>query len=164
MDRGLLLLRLIVGSVLFAHGLQKTTKLLHGTGVEGAAAEMAADDFRGGTVTAVAGGATQLAAGFGLTVGLLTPVAAAADVGVMLVAASTKRGRPVWVQFDGAEYPLVLVGVGAVLALSGPGSYSLDRVLGLTTESAVPGLLAITTGAVGAGVFIRLFHRRDPVR
>jgi putative oxidoreductase len=49
----------------------------------------------------------------------------------MLNAASALRGRGPWVTNRGWEYPVVLATVGASIALTGPGSASVDNALGL---------------------------------
>ncbi|GAA3828857.1 DoxX family protein [Streptomyces chiangmaiensis] len=48
MNTGLLILRLAVGLLFAGHGIQKVSHRLGGHGIEGGAAEFAADGFRGG--------------------------------------------------------------------------------------------------------------------
>lgn len=132
MNGGLLLLRLAVGLLVAGHGVQKVSFRLGGAGLAGGAAEFRGDGFRGGRLTALAAGGTQLGAGLLLAAGLCTPLAAAGVMGVMTVAVTVKRPHGLWVQHDGYEYPLVLVLVGAVLAATGPGDWSLDAALALT--------------------------------
>ena len=126
MNAGLLVLRLAVGLLVAAHGVQKLTHHLGGDGLQGSIAEFEGDRFRGGLLTALAAGVTQVGAGALLTVGLLTPVAGAGVIGVMLTAASTKIAHGPWAQHDGFEYPLLLAVLGAAVAWTGPGAWSLD--------------------------------------
>ena len=147
MDIGLLILRLALGLLFAGHGLQKVSHRLGGHGLAGGAAEFRADGFRGGRLTAAAAGAGQITAGVLLITGGLTPLATATAVGVMTVAITVKWRNGLWVQDNGYEYPLVLALLPAVLALTGPGRWSLDHALGLSWS---PWWAAAAT-ALGAG-------------
>ncbi|MVO87775.1 DoxX family membrane protein [Streptomyces sp. p1417] len=132
MDTGLLVLRWLVGLLIAGHGVQKVSFRLGGDGLAGGTEEFRRDGFRGGRLTALVAGGSQLGAGLFLAAGLLTPLAAMAAMGVMTVAGTVKRHNGLWVQKDGYEYPLVLVGTAAVLVLTGPGRWSADHAFGLT--------------------------------
>jgi hypothetical protein len=89
-----------------------------GGGLAAATREFRDDGFAGGAITAVIAGGTQIAAGFGVALGLLTPLAGAGIIGVMTVAAKVKLTVGFWSQDGGYEYPLFL----ALLAdPAGPG-------------------------------------------
>ncbi|MEU8778916.1 DoxX family protein [Streptomyces sp. NPDC048606] len=161
MDTGLLVLRLLVGLLIAGHGVQKISTRLGGKGLDGGSREFRADGFRGGKATALAAGGGQIGSGLLLAAGLLTPLASAGAVGVMTVALTVKWPNGLWVQDDGYEYPLVLIGVAAALAACGPGAWSLDRALGLTPYPlwwAAPVLAA----GVGGGLLTRLALHRAP--
>ncbi|WP_318215632.1 DoxX family protein [Streptomyces sp. SCL15-6] len=146
MDSGLLVLRLVVGLLIAGHGVQKVSFRLGGNGLAGGTEEFRRDGFRGGTLTALVAGGSQIGAGLFLAAGLLTPMAAMAAMGVMTVAGTVKWHKGLWVQNDGYEYPLVLVVVAAVLALTGPGHWSLDDTLGLAPWPLWVSLAAIILG------------------
>ncbi len=148
MDNGLLVLRLVVGLLIAGHGVQKVSFRLGGNGLAGGTEEFRRDGFRGGTLTALAAGGGQIGAGLFLAAGLLTPAAAMAAMGVMTVAGTVKWHKGLWVQNDGYEYPLVLVVVSAALALTGPGRWSLDHVLGPTEWPLWVSVAAIVLGPV----------------
>lgn len=131
MESALLILRLVTGLLVAGHGVQKVSFRLGGSGLAGGTEEFRRDGFRGGAFTAVGAGGSQIGAGLFLAVGLLTPLAAMAVMGVMTVAGSVKWHKGLWVQNDGYEYPLVLAITAAALALTGPGHWSLDQLLGL---------------------------------
>jgi uncharacterized membrane protein YphA (DoxX/SURF4 family) len=95
MDAGLLVLRLVVGLLIAGHGVQKVSFRLGGNGLAGGTEEFRRDGFRGGRPTALVAGGSQIGAGLFLTVGLLTPPAAMAAMGVMTVAGITCGIRPV---------------------------------------------------------------------
>ncbi|MGW7384843.1 DoxX family protein [Streptomyces sp. NPDC054794] len=159
MDTGLLLLRLVVGLLIAGHGVQKVSHLLGGNGLAGGTEEFRRDGFRGGTLTALVAGGSQIGAGLFLSAGLLTPLAAMAAMGVMTVAGTVKRPKGLWVQNDGYEYPLVLVVISAALALTGPGRWSLDHALGLTPWPVWTALAVIAIGP-GSGLLTRLVLHR----
>ncbi|MFJ3582192.1 DoxX family protein [Streptomyces sp. NPDC090127] len=131
MELGLLILRVVTGLLLAGHGVQKVSFHLGGRGLAGGTEEFRRDGFRGGALTALAAGATQIGSGALLAAGALTPLAAAGAIGVMTVALTVKRPHGLWAQNDGYEYPLFLIVVAAVLASTGPGAWSADQVLGL---------------------------------
>ncbi|MDI1456369.1 DoxX family protein [Streptomyces sp. ATE26] len=159
MDAGLLVLRLVVGSLIAGHGVQKVSFRLGGGGLAGGTEEFRRDGFRGGRLTAVVAGASQIGSGLFLAAGLLTPLAAMAAMGVMTVAGTVKRPKGLWVQNDGYEYPLVLVAVSAALALTGPGRWSADRALGVLPW---PLWLAVTAIVIGpaSALLTRVVLRR----
>lgn len=146
MNTGLLVLRLVVGLLIAGHGVQKVSFLLGGNGLAGGTEEFRHDGFRGGRLTALAAGGSQIGAGLFLAAGALTPLAAMAAMGVMTVAGTVKRHNGVWVQNDGYEYPMVLVVASGSLALTGPGRWSADQLLG-----AAPWPLWVVVTALVAG-------------
>ena len=133
---GLLLLRVVVGVVLLGHGTQKLFGWFGGHGRRGTGAFFEFLEYRPGELFAVIAGVSEAGGGVLLALGLLTPLAGAAVVGVMLNAASALRGRGPWAIDGGWEYPVVLATVGASIALLGPGSVSVDNALGLDWSAA----------------------------
>jgi putative oxidoreductase len=159
-DIGLLILRIALGTFVGAHGLQKTTYLWGGDGIAGSAREFQADGFRGGRLTAVMAGGTQIAAGAALIAGLLTPAAAAGVLGVMTVATTVKLRAGFWTQNGGFEYPLLLAVLAVVVAWTGPGRYSLDELIGLNGQWAWVSAAATVAG-IGAALLLRASLHED---
>jgi putative oxidoreductase len=128
-------------------------------GLEGGTEEFRGDGFRGGVLTALLAGASQIGAGLFLALGLLTLLAAAGAMGVMTVAFTVKWPHGLWVQNDGYESPFVLIAVAAVLSWTGPGQWSVDGALGLASWLLWWLPVAVVAG-VGGGLGMRLaLHR-----
>ncbi|GHB59372.1 hypothetical protein GCM10010347_31650 [Streptomyces cirratus] len=161
MDTGILILRLLVGVLIAAHGVQKVSRHLGGKGLDGGAEEFRADGFRGGVLTALAAGGGQIGSGLLLAAGFLTPLAATGVIGVMTVALTVKRHNGLWVQNDGYEYPLFLIGAAAALAATGPGAWSLDAAFDLTPYPLWWTAVVLAAG-LGSGLLTRLVLHRAP--
>jgi putative oxidoreductase len=159
MDIGLLLLRLVVGLTIAAHGTQKLFGWFGGPGLDGTGRFLATIGFPTGRRSALIAGLGEVCGGVFLAFGLLTPAAAALLLSVMLVAAVTvhmKNGF--FVQNGGYEYTLVLGIAALTVAFAGPGSLSLDALLGHRLSGAFWGIAALFVGACGAA--ISLIQRR----
>lgn len=134
-----------------AHGSQKLFGWFGGYGLNGTAGFFESLGFRPGRLFAGAAAVTEIGSGVLLAIGLFEPLAAAAMVSVMIVAAvSVHWQHGFFAQQNGIELPLIYGVVAAALALTGPGAYSVDALLGLTsfwTPEVVAGALA--AGVVG---------------
>jgi putative oxidoreductase len=151
MDIGLLLVRLVVGTTLAAHGAQKLFGWFGGPGLSGAGAGFEALGFRPGRRHALTAGAVEIAGGLLLAIGLATPLAAAIVASVMIVAAvSAHLPRGFFAQDGGFEYNLVLGVAGLAPAFTGPGALSADAVLGWQVAGGEWGAVALAIAVVGA--------------
>jgi putative oxidoreductase len=151
-DLGLLLLRVLVGVTFSLHGFQKLFGWFSGGGLDGTARWFASLGFGDGRAAALMAGSSEIAGGLGLAAGLLTPLAAAAMIGVMTVAALVNHAdNGFWSAKKGWELNGYLIVVAAAVAVTGPGAYSLDAALGLD-RLAGPGVGALAlAGGVGLG-------------
>ena len=159
---GLLLARLVLGLLMAAHGSQKLLGWFGGHGLDGTAGFFESFGFRPGRAFAAAAATTEIVGGALVALGFLGPVGPALMLSVMIVAALTVHWKHgVFAASGGIEVPL-LYGTGAIaLALTGPGAYSLDALLGLQVLWAPSvALVAIAVGIVG-GVG-NLLARRPP--
>ena len=153
MSVGLLILRLVVGLSLAAHGAQKLFGWFGGYGLAGTGQFLEQLGFRPGRMQAAQAGIAELVGGLFLAAGFLTPAAAAAVVAVMLVAAvSVHVEKGFFAHNGGYEYTLVLAGAALALAFTGSGSLSLDRALGISWSGETWGLAALAAGLVGGAV------------
>src|SRR5688572_4533918 len=131
LDLGLLLLRLLVGLTLAAHGAQKLFGMFNGGGLQGTGGWLESIGFRPGRRQALLAGGSELVGGLLLCLGLITPLAAAIVIGVMVVAgAAGHGGKGFFITRGGWEYCLVLAGMAAAVAFTGPGDWSVDRLIG----------------------------------
>ena len=151
MDIGLLVLRIVLGLVMAAHGTQKLFGWFGGHGIAGTGGFLESLGFRPGRIFAGAAALSEAGGGVLIASGLLGPVGPALMLSVMIVAAiSVHWANGMFATSNGIELPL-LYGTGAVaLALAAAGAYSLDALLGITTLW-TPGLawVALVVGAIG---------------
>ncbi|MEU6864462.1 DoxX family membrane protein [Streptomyces sp. NPDC046876] len=151
-DTGLLLLRLVLGLTMAAHGSQKLFGWFGGGGISGTGQFFTASGYPAGEAMAVVAGLTEVLGGLGLAVGLLTPLAGAAVVGTMINAIAV-HGTGSFFAPKGIEYELLLTAGAAALALTGPGRYAVDRLLPvLRAHRLAHGALAVALGIVLAAV------------
>lgn len=149
---GLLVLRVLVGVPFSLHGFQKLFGWFGGGGIEGTAGWFRGLGFGDGKAAAVMAGTSEVTGGLGLALGFLTPLSAAAMIGTMTTAGLVNNSQNgFWSAKKGWELNGYLVVVAAALAITGPGTVSLDHALGLDALwGVVPGLLAVVVG-VGGG-------------
>lgn len=150
-DIGLLILRVGVGVTFALHGFQKLFGWFGGGGLDGTAGWFRSLGFGDGKVAAVLAGLSEVGGGIGLALGFLTPLAAAAVIGTMTVAAfvnGTENGF--WSVSKGWELNGYLIVVAWALATTGPGSLSLDALLDLPLDGVLVGIAALVAG-VGLG-------------
>jgi putative oxidoreductase len=126
-DAGLLAIRATAGLVLAGHGAQKLFGWWHGPGFDFMVKSLGEAGYTPAKFFALLLGGTELVAGLLLALGLLTPLASAAVIGVMfnaIVGVHWQAG--LWAP-NGYELALFF-GVAAVaIACAGPGRLSLDR-------------------------------------
>ncbi|MEU7066741.1 DoxX family membrane protein [Streptomyces sp. NPDC046161] len=155
-DAGLLLLRLVLGLTMAAHGSQKLFGWFGGGGISGTGRFFTASGYPAGDAMAALAGLTETLGGLGLAAGLLTPLAGAAVVGTMINAIAV-HGAGAFFAPKGIEYELLLTAGAAALALTGPGRYAADRLLpvaALRTPRAAHGALALALGVVMGAVLL----------
>lgn len=126
-DVGVLILRVVLGLTMAAHGYNK---FFGGGRIPGTAGWFESIGMKPGMLHARVAASTEMAAGIGLAVGLLTPVPAAGFVALMLVAAWTvHRANGFFIVKEGWEYNLVLAASAVAIATLGAGRLSLDYAL-----------------------------------
>jgi|SRR5579862_3105733 len=152
MNTGLLILRLVLGIAIAAHGSQKLVGWFGGPGLKGFASYLESIGFRPGIRYALAGGLTELLSGLLVALGLGGPIGPALLMSVMLVATATvHRGHGFFASTNGVELPILYIGGAVALAFLGAGQYSLDYLLGLDAVfPQMASLIALVLGALAA--------------
>ena len=161
-DLALLVLRLVVGGLVAAHGAQSLFGAFGGGGLGGNTAFLAGLGLRPARLWALLAGLAEFGGGALVLLGLLYPLAPVGVLAVMAMAAATVHwGKPIWASEGGAELPLAYAAAAIVLLLAGPGAYALDRALGLDLGwLAVPALVG---AALGIAVALLTRDRPRPV-
>jgi putative oxidoreductase len=161
MSVGALILRLVFGGLLIGHGTQKLFGWFGGHGFQATAGVMDKLGYPKGKLAAGLAGSTEAVAGLLLALGLLTPLAAAGVIGVMLNAAvSTHLRNGLWNTKGGIELALLYATAACALAFGGAGMFSLDRLLGLHLSGSAVGLGAVVLG-VAAGFVVLALRRLE---
>jgi len=147
----ILVFRLVIGAVFIAHGYNH----LWGPGkVAGTARWFASIGMRPPLFHAWVASVTELGAGLMLILGLLTPLAGAAVIGVMVVAwiaNHRKNGFFIFRPGEGYEYVMTLTAAGVLFTGVGGGHWSLDALFGIANPPGWPlTAFALAAGFVGA--------------
>ncbi|MFC8043833.1 DoxX family protein [Nocardia sp. NPDC057353] len=156
-DIALLLLRVVVGGTMIAHGVNHW---IGGGKIAGTGRWFESLGLRNGVLQAWFSVITEIGAGVLLILGLLTPFAAAAIVGVTLVAGLlAHRPNGFFVFKEGYEYVLVLAVTVVALGLLGPGRISLDHALDIEITGWAGGGIALGLGVVATLGLLAVFYR-----
>ncbi|MEU9233682.1 DoxX family protein [Streptomyces subrutilus] len=155
-DVGLPVLRIVLGAIMIVHGTQKLFRWFDGPGVKSTGMFFGKAGYPAGETMAVVAGLTETLGGLGLVLGLFTPLAAAAIVGIMINAISVKWVGEV-VGMEGVEFESLITAAAVTLALTGPGRYAVDSLLPVLRHHRVlHGVLALVLAVVLAVVVLLL--------
>jgi putative oxidoreductase len=151
---GLLVLRVVVGLTVAAHGAQKLFGWFGGPGIGGFGRMLAQLGIRPERPWAVIAALAEFVGGLLVACGLMTPLAALAVSGSMLVAILTVHaGKGFWNMNGGIEFPLIILAAMVAIALTGPGVLSLDHLLSvrlLGPATSFVAALVVLLGVVAA--------------
>ncbi|OBH47472.1 hypothetical protein A5690_01380 [Mycobacterium intracellulare] len=160
---GLLVLRVGLGVVLAAHGLQKLFGWWGGSGVTGFRNSLSDVGYQHADILAYVSAGGELVAGVLLVLGLFTPLAAAGALAFLINGLlATVSARPHTHTFsyflpEGHEYQITLIAVAAAVILCGPGRYGLDARRGWAHRPFIGSFVALLAGiAAGIGVWVAL--------
>src|ERR1700687_4349172 len=129
---GLLILRLVVGLTMAAHGAQKLFGWWGGPGMSNWTQSVRRLRIRPAQPWAWVAALSEFGGGILLALGLLSPLGSLAIIGAMLVAVATVHlAKGVWAGKGGFEFTLSLTVGAAAIAFTGAGTYSLDNALGI---------------------------------
>ncbi|MFZ4810077.1 MAG: DoxX family protein [Ilumatobacteraceae bacterium] len=158
LDVGLLLLRVVFGLFLAYHGYNKVA-----SGLRNTAGWFDSIGMRWPLWQARLAATTEIGAGVLFAAGLLTALAAAGMIGVMVVAivvAHWKVGFFIFKPNQGWEYCASIAVVALSVAIIGPGRWSLDHAIGLTWfDGWVGAAVAAVLGVGGALAQLSVSYR-----
>jgi putative oxidoreductase len=153
----LLILRLVGGLTIAAHGAQKLFGWFDGPGFVKMAQGFQGQGLKPGwlwTCLVILG---ELGGGLCVAFGFLTPLGSAGMFGAMLMAIVKSHWKNgFWNSKRGIEFPLTLLTIGVAIGVAGPGSYALDALLGISVPETL--LFCVLAGAAllvdGIGLLI----------
>jgi putative oxidoreductase len=134
---GLLILRLVVGLTLAAHGAQKLFGWADGPGFDRLSSGFDKQGLKPGWFWAGLAVVGEFGGGLSLATGFLTPLGAAGIVGAMFMAiVKTHWNNGFWNSKRGLEFPLSLLASAVALGFTGPGRFALDALFGIHLPAA----------------------------
>ena len=129
---GLLILRLVAGLTIAAHGVQKVFGWFGGPGFTRIEQGLQTQGFKPAwlwTWLVILG---EFGGGLSVAFGFLTPLGAAGIFSTMLMAIFKSHWKNGFFNSKrGLEFPLSLLTMAVVIGIIGPGSYSLDALFGI---------------------------------
>jgi putative oxidoreductase len=166
---GLLVLRVGLGAVLVAHGLQKLFGWWGGQGLNGFKSALSDIGYQHAGILTYCAAGGEIAAGVLLVLGLFTPLAAAGALAYLtnslLAGMSAQHGSRSFPFFlpNGHEYEITLIVMAVAVILVGPGRYGFDAGRGWARRPFIGSFAALVVG-IGAGVALWvLLNGANPV-
>jgi putative oxidoreductase len=161
-DTALLLLRIVVGLYIAAHGAQKLIGWFGGPGFAGTQGFIGGMfGFRPAWLWTLSLGLAEVVGGLLTAFGLLGPIGPIAISAAMLVATIVVHwAKGPWGSEGGYELTLTNLAIAVSLGVAGPGAYSLDAPLGVSLPLSVSETVAVISGL---GVIVSVVTRQAPV-
>ncbi len=129
---GLLILRLVGGLTIAAHGAQKLFGWFGGSGIAGTVSMQQRMGMKPAQLWALFVILGEFGGGLSVASGFLTPLGAAGVFGAMFMAIFKSHWKNGFFNSKrGLEFPLQLLTIATVVGLIGPGSYALDTLFGI---------------------------------
>jgi len=130
---GLLIIRLVAGLTIAAHGAQKLFGWFGGPGPIKLEQGFRNQGFKSAWLWVFFVILGEVGGGLSFALGFLTPLGAAGIFGTMFMAIAKSHWKNgFWNSKRGIEFPLMLLTMAVGIALTGPGLYSLDALFGFT--------------------------------
>ncbi len=167
-DLGLLILRIGLGVVLVAHGLQKLFGWWGGEGLTGFRNSLSDIGYQHADILTYCAASGEIAAGVLLVLGLFTPLAAAGALAYMVngliagLAGRNARSFPFFLP-TGHEYEITLIVAAVAVILVGPGRYGFDAGRGWARRPFIGSFAALVAGVAGGIAVWVLLNGANPV-
>ncbi len=158
-NAGLLILRAVFGLFLAYHGYNK---FFGPGGITGTTSWFGSIGMRWPQLQARLAATTEITSGLLMALGLLTPFAAAGMIGLMIVAivvAHWKVGFFIFKPNQGWEYCASIAVTAFVIAMVGPGRWSLDHAFGINWHGWTGAVIAALAGIGGAITQLAICYR-----
>ena len=150
---GLLVLRVVIGLIMAAHGAQKLLGWWGGPGMKNWTAGMTRVRLRPPVAWAWISVLGEVLGGLGLAAGFVIPLPNLAIAGAMLVAiALVHWPKGFWNGKGGYEFNLSILAAITAIALAGPGAYSLDALLRIRLPEPVTLIAGTIVVLIGVAV------------
>lgn len=150
-----LILRVMVGLTIAAHGSQKLFGWFGGGGLKNTSLFFEKQGFKPVWLWLGLACLGEFGGGLSLVSGFLTPLGAAGVFGAMFMATfKTHWKNGFFSQKGGYEYALLIMFVSIFFGLAGPGAYSLDTLLGINLPGTALfiGLAVVAVIVVSIGI------------
>ncbi len=161
---GMLVLRLVFGLFLVAHGYNK---VFRGGKLAGTGRWFAGIGMKWPKWQARLAASTEIGAGLLLAAGLLVPLASAGMIGLMVVAIVVthwKNGFFIFRPGEGWEYCASIAATAWAIATVGPGEWSLDHAFDIEWTGWTRAIVAGAVGVSGAALQLALSYRKPPAK
>lgn len=158
LDIASLILRVGFGVSMMVHGYNK---VFGKGGLAGTAGWFGSIGMKFPQLQARAAASTEILGGLALAVGFLTPLSAAAMIGLMLVAGYVAHWKSGYLITKGGwEYNGAIIVAALAIGALGGGKYSLDNAINAFEKPGTSGLLiALIVGVVGGVGQLLAFYR-----
>jgi putative oxidoreductase len=144
---------LTVGFLLFGHGAMKLFGWFGGGGLQATISMMGSHlRLRPPQLWGALAGLTEVGGGILFGLGLLDPLGSLGIIAAMLVAIVLVHPDKLWAQNRGMELPLVYAITALGVGLTGPGSYSLDALLGVSLPEPLTLVVGLVLVVLGVGL------------
>ena len=128
LDLGILVLRLALGVMFIAHGLQKSFGLFGGPGIEGFSRMLSGLGFAPATLWAYIAAYTELLGGLLLILGIqVRPAAALLLILIVTAAVKVHLEKGFFLSNGGFEYTFIIAAICISLILLGAGKFSVFK-------------------------------------
>lgn len=161
MDLALLIVRVVIGLYVAAHGAQKLFGWFKGPGLKGTEGFLGGMlGFRPVRLWAPALALVEFGGGLLMAVGLFGPLGPIAIASSQLTATAVVHwAKGPWVSEGGYELTLTNLSVAVAVAIAGVGRYSIDALIGISVPSWISIVVAV---AALLGVLAAIGSRRVP--